>query len=107
MSRSSAYIIVYSTFPDLKTAKKLVRGLVTNKLAACGNIFKLTSIYSWKNKIEQSPEYGALIKTRKRNYEKALVYLQKNHPYEVPEIISWDIEKGFKKYLDWIYRETK
>jgi len=102
----TSFIIVYTTFPNLKTAKRIIKGLIKNKMIACGNIFRLSSIYIWKGKIEQNPEYGAFIKTIKRNYKNVEIYIKNNHPYEVPEIISWEIEKGLNSYLKWIDTET-
>jgi len=106
MTRSHAYIIIYTTFPNLATAKRIVSGLVHFKYVACGNVFKLYSIYRWKGKIEKEPEYGVLIKTRKSFYKKVETYIQKNHPYDVPEIISWTIERGSSQYLQWIEDST-
>jgi periplasmic divalent cation tolerance protein len=100
-------IAVYATFPDLKTAKKIIRGLINKRLAACGNIFRISSVFTWKDKIAEIPEYAALIKTVRKNYPKVEKYILKNHPYEVPEIVSWDIERGAKRYLDWVQKETK
>jgi len=100
-------IAVYATFPDLKTAKKIIRGLINKRLAACGNIFRISSVFTWKGKIAEIPEYAALIKTVRKNYPKVEKYILKNHPYEVPEIVSWDIERGAKRYLDWVQKETK
>lgn len=102
----TSFIVVYTTFPNLKTAKRIIKGLIKNRMVACGNIFKLSSIYIWKGKIEQNPEYGAFIKTTKRNYKKVEIYIKNNHPYEVPEIISWEIDKGLNSYLKWIDNET-
>ena len=106
MKQRKEYIVIYSTFPDLKTAKKIVSGLIKAKLAACGNIFKLSSIYVWKDKIEKASEYGVFIKTTKRNYKRCEDFIKNSHPYEVPEIISWTIERGLKEYLGWIDTET-
>lgn len=106
MKKLKSFIIVYATFPNLKIAKKIIHGLVTKKFAACGNIFKVSSLYVWKGKIEKSPEYGAFIKTKKTNYKKVEDYIKKNHPYELPEIISWTIERGLPLYLNWIEKET-
>ncbi len=72
------------------------------KYIACGNIFKLNSIYSWKGRIEQAGEYGVFMKTSKSNYSRVEEFILQNHPYEVPEIISWSIERGMNKYLAWI-----
>ena len=100
------YIVIYTTFPDVKCAKMIVQGLVEQKLAACGNMFKTSSIYRWKSNIEQAGEFGVFIKTQKHLYDKVETYIRENHPYEVPEIISWSIERGLPEYLDWIGEET-
>lgn len=100
------YIVVYTTFPDLRTAKRIVNALVENRLAACGNIFRLFSIYRWKKKVEKHPEYGALIKTRESGYRNVEEYIKNNHPYEVPEIIFWKMEGGQQKYLEWLNSTT-
>jgi periplasmic divalent cation tolerance protein len=102
MVKKTRAVVVYATFPDLNTAKKIIRGLVKAQLAACGNIFRLTSIYAWRGRIEDSPEYGALIKTVRKNYRRAEQYIKRHHPYEVPEIISWNIERGSQTYRSWI-----
>lgn len=96
------YLAVYTTFPNLRSAKKIISGLVNGKLAACGNIFKLYSIYRWQGKTERSPEYAALIKTKSSKYRAVERYIRENHPYDVPEIIAWNIDQGQKKYLQWI-----
>jgi periplasmic divalent cation tolerance protein len=106
MTRKDTYIVIYTTFPDFTIAKKIISGLVRHKYAACGNLFKLHSIYRWKNKIEREPEYGVFIKTRKNLYTKVETYIQKHHPYHVPEIVSWKIERGLAQYLQWIDETT-
>ena len=100
------FAVIYTTFPDLRTAKKIVNGLVSMRLAACGNIFRLYSIYRWREKIEKQPEYAAFIKTRASKYRSVEKYIKENHPYDVPEIIIWHITRGQREYLDWIYSTT-
>ncbi len=95
-------IVVYVTFPDLRTARKIVEGLVRTRRAACGNIFKISSIYRWKGRIERGAEYAALIKTRASKYRSVERYIRECHPYDVPEIISWEIDRGAPAYLSWI-----
>jgi periplasmic divalent cation tolerance protein len=102
MKKTRGYIVVYATFPDIKTARSTIKGLIKTGRAACGNIFKAASLFTWKGKLERTTEYGAFIKTTSENYRHVESYIRKNHPYEVPEIIAWPIDKGFKKYLDWI-----
>jgi periplasmic divalent cation tolerance protein len=100
------FVVVYATFPNIRTARVIVEDLVRTKRAACGNIFRLSSIYRWKGKIEKNPEYGVFIKTSMSKYRYVQRYIKKNHPYDVPEIITWNINKGNKDYLDWISEAT-
>ena len=106
MDNSGDFIVIYTTFPDQASAEKIISGLVTNKIAACGNIFTISSIYAWQGKIEKASEYGAIIKTDKNNYKKVEDYILQNHSYEIPEIISWPIEKGSPAYLEWLGKES-
>lgn len=106
MKKRRAYVVVYTTFPHIKIAQKIIRGLISKKLIACGNIFQLSSLYVWQGKVEKSPEYGALMKTKASQYNNVEAYIKEHHPYEVPEIISWRIERGLPLYLRWIEKET-
>jgi periplasmic divalent cation tolerance protein len=81
--------------------------MVDAEIIACGNIFKIHSIYSWQGKTETSPEYGAIMKTTRNKYAAVEKYVQQHHPYQVPEIIAWRIERGEPDYLDWISEITK
>jgi periplasmic divalent cation tolerance protein len=98
---------VYITAPTKKEAKKIAEVLVFEKLAACCNIFKIDSIYRWKGKIEKNGEYGIFAKTKKSLVEKIIKRVKEIHSYSVPCIISFDIEKGSKDFLNWIEKSTK
>jgi len=106
MRARTKYIVVYVTFPDLRTARRIVEGLVRTRRAACGNIFRISSIYRWKGRIEKGAEYAALIKTRASTYRSVERYIRERHPYEVPEIIEWNIVGGLPAYLAWIKKTT-
>jgi len=102
MAVNNKFIIIYTTFPDLKTTKKIINGLLKNRLIACANIFTVDSIYIWKKKIEKAKEFGVLMKTKKTNYKIIQKYIKEKHPYEVPVIVCWNIEDGLPSYLQWI-----
>ncbi|MGD8979533.1 MAG: divalent-cation tolerance protein CutA [candidate division WOR-3 bacterium] len=102
-----ACLVVYSTFPNMRSAKKTVDDMVGAGIIACGNIFKIFSIYRWQGKIEKSPEYGVLMKTTRSKYRAVEKYIKKHHPYGVPEIVAWQIERGEKDYLKWIRGVTE
>ena len=60
-------VIIISTYPDKKTVTKTANELVKKRLVACVNISKISSIYSWKGKIENSSEFLVLFKTTQKN----------------------------------------
>jgi periplasmic divalent cation tolerance protein len=105
--QKTGLILVLSTLNSPKEARKLALRLVQEKLAACVNVIpKVLSIYSWKGKICMDPECLLLIKTRKNLYSKLEKRIRALHPYEVPEILSFSLEKGSKDYLKWAMGNT-
>ncbi|XP_053987406.1 divalent-cation tolerance protein CutA [Hylaeus anthracinus] len=95
--------VVYVTVPTQEVAKTLAHGLVRNKLAACVNIIpSITSVYEWKNEINEDNELLLMMKTRTDTVDSLTKYVKENHPYEVCEVISLPIQNGNEKYLQWI-----
>lgn len=89
-------------------ARNLSKILLEKRVAACVNIIsKVKSNYWWNGSIESSDEIILLIKTTEDKYSQLEDLIRKNHPYEIPEIIAFDIKKGFNKYLNWIEDETR
>jgi len=96
-------IMVFVTVPDRKTADKITRTILEEKLAACVSISKsIDSFYWWKNKIEHSKELLLTMKTAKAKFAGVEKCVKSLHPYEVPEIIEVEISRGSKEYLEWI-----
>jgi periplasmic divalent cation tolerance protein len=96
-------ILVLTTFPDIDTTQRLAEELVQAKLAACVNISPAgQSIYIWEGKLCKETEHMAVIKTTDNCYEKIEQYIQAQHPYELPEIITTPISNGSKEYLTWL-----
>ncbi|XP_018316123.1 protein CutA homolog [Mycetomoellerius zeteki] len=102
-SLAGVHSVTYVTVPDDAVAKRLARGLVENKLAACVNIIpQLTSIYEWEGKIQEEPELLLMIKTRTERVDALTKYVKENHPYTICEVISLPIQNGNSDYLKWI-----
>ncbi len=97
------YCLVLCTCPEGDAAKTLVESLVGERLAACVNILPgLTSVYSWQGAMESAQEALLLIKTERQVYPRLEARLRELHPYELPEIVAIDIERGLPDYLNWI-----
>jgi periplasmic divalent cation tolerance protein len=100
--------LIFITCPNEKTAEKISMNLLKKKLVACVNtIPKVKSMYWWEGKIEKSYESLLIIKTKDELFNSLNREVIKMHPYEVPEVICVKINKGNKKYLDWIKEVTK
>ena len=99
-------VIIVSTYPDKKTVKKTANELVKKRLAACVNISKISSIYSWKGKIENTSEFLAIFKTTQKNKNSLKKEIMKMHPYDVPEIAEIDVLSVNQPYLKWLIEST-
>jgi len=97
------YRVVMVTCVSMDEARKIGRGVVEKKLAACINILPgIESFYRWKGKVERNYEVLAVIKTttaRLRDLEKEVKNL---HSHEVPEFIVLPVVAGSEDYLKWI-----
>jgi len=97
------HIIILTTLPDEAVARSLAQELIKNQLAACINIMpRMSSIYSWKGKIEEGQEHLLMIKTRAERYAAIEQTIRAQHPYELPELIATPISHGLPEYLNWI-----
>ena len=99
----TAHRIVLVTVPDAKTADQIAAGLVSAKLAACVNILPgVVSQYRWKGKVVKDKELLLLCKTTKARLPAFKRWVEKNHPYTVPEVLALAIDSGSKDYLKWL-----
>jgi periplasmic divalent cation tolerance protein len=102
----SEFVFLYSTFPDEASAKRVAEALVTARLAACANLWPMTSVYEWQGKLETSPEVAAFIKTRRALVDEAIAAVRPLHPYTLPCFLILPIEGGNEDYLAWARAQT-
>ena len=101
------YCVVLTTFADKDVGKKIIDGLIKNRLAACIQTVAISSHYHWKGAVNNDAEVLVLIKTKASLYPEVEVFIKGNHNYECPEIIRLPITAGFSSYLGWIDAECK
>jgi len=100
--------LAFSTVDNFDTAKTLARQLVREKMAACVSIVpNVLSIYTWKERLEETAEWLLIIKTAEDRLPALMSRLKELHPYEVPEIVSFPIDRSLPAYLDWILAGTR
>jgi len=96
------YGIVLTTFENEQQARPVIDEILRCKLAACVQEIKIKSHYIWKNEVCHDDEVLVLFKTIKDLYPELEKKLLEIHPYETPEILLIDVEKGSKAYLEWV-----
>ena len=108
MSSAQGYVMVLVTTPDLRTARRLARAALQQRLVACANLLPaVESHYWWKKKLEVTREVLILFKTERRRVKALQRTILSLHPYDTPEFIVLRIEAGARKYLDWITAEVR
>ena len=96
-------LTVFTTWPDLETARTAARTLVEERLAACGNIVPgVESVYRWEGKVETGAEVLVVFKTVIGSYQMFETRLRALHPYQVPEVLAVRVTDGLPAYLRWV-----
>lgn len=96
--------LVISTIPNTE-AQQLAQTLVTEKRVACVNILPaVQSIYRWNGELCHDEESILFMKTTNDKVAELITRIKSLHSYEVPEIISLDIDPNASNpdYIQWI-----
>jgi periplasmic divalent cation tolerance protein len=98
----SEHRITFITAPT-EVGERIATTLVEEDLAVCINIIdRLKSIYKWEGQVEQAPESLLIVKSTTDKSDSLIDRVKEIHPYEVPEVISFDVTAGNPDYLDWL-----
>ena len=101
-------IVIYSTVPNKKIAKNIVKVLMKHKLAACVSMIdNVKSVFSWDGEVCEEKEVLLMIKTRRSHYGKVKLVIEDINGYVVPEIIALPIVDCSEDYLKWLVKETE
>lgn len=102
----SKYCIAFSTFANSEQAQMVIDCVLNERLAACIQVIDIKSHYMWEGEVCHDDEKLVLFKTSWEKYAALERRVQELHPYDTPEIIAVDIEKGLDSYLQWISEIT-
>jgi periplasmic divalent cation tolerance protein len=106
-SNLSTAAIIISTFANEESLRNFAREMIVDaKLCACVNYTKVRSLYLWDNKLNDEEEFIALFKTTKKKARELRRRIEKQHPYDIPEILEISIDRASKPYLDWLIGST-
>lgn len=107
-SMDQKFILVISNLPDRASAEALAGALIQARAAACVNIMApCHSVYRWQGELETKEETPLFIKTTAARYADVERIIRDGHPYELPEILSIELQQGLPEYLSWLNTEAK
>jgi|SRR3989339_774433 len=104
---NSNHCVVMTTCSNREDAHKIISALLNEQLAACIQIFDVTSFYFWKGAVNTDPEVMLFVKSKEVLYSQIEECIKANHNYETPEIIQVPIVNGAASYLNWMNEVTK
>ncbi len=99
----NGFRIVLVTTSGLEEAERLANLLIGAGLAPCVNIIpKVISVYQWKGATNRDEEAMMVIKTSEASFEQVRELVEKNHSYDVPEIISLEMSQLSPSYAAYL-----
>ncbi|QWE27607.1 divalent-cation tolerance protein CutA [Polynucleobacter sp. AP-Ainpum-60-G11] len=106
--QSAELLIIVTSFASLEDAKKMGHQLIESRLAACVQIQEgVHSIYRWEGKVCEGSEVLLSAKTVADKWMDISNFIQSNHPYDLPEVITYAPEKFEALYGKWVQAEVK
>ncbi|WP_327110029.1 divalent-cation tolerance protein CutA [Nocardia sp. NBC_01730] len=107
MAVDDELVSVSITAADAEWLAEFTRKLVTDRLAACGNIHpSIRSIYRWDNAIEDDTEALVTLHTRRSHVREIIARADVEHPYDTPQVLAVPIVVAHPGYRDWVLTET-
>ncbi len=108
MRVTEKFALVLVTAPDMKTGRRLASAALKERLVACANLVpRIDSHYWWQGKVEKSPEVLILFKTTSALVAKLEKMILAQHPYDTPEFLVINLNRGNRRYLDWLKGAVK
>ena len=99
--------LVLVTAPDEPTAERLARALLTTRLIACANLVPaVRSLYWWQGAIDDAREVLMVLKTTAAQLDALTAAVEREHPYDCPEVLVLPVDGGSDAYLRWLRGEV-
>ena len=93
--------LVLVTHPNKEHAERITRGVIDAKLAACVLISDVKSFYNWEGELNEDDEVVTILKTSIDRVTDLKKYIETNHDYDVPAIISFQANAN-QAYGNWL-----
>jgi periplasmic divalent cation tolerance protein len=98
---------VVVTGPTMEWLATFTRGLVDDRLVACGHLLgPIRAIYRWDGAVHDEAQARVGLHTRASLVPAIVARADRDHPDHVPCVIAVPLVGGHGAYLQWIVDET-
>ena len=104
---TQSLLLVLTTVATRADADALARAMVEQRLAACGQISAIDSVYRWQGAVQSEGEFRVLFKTTAERYPALEAALRSSHPYELPAIVALPAVQALPAFADWVAHEVR
>ena len=94
------------THPNREHAERITKGVIDAKLAACVLVTDVKSFYNWEGKLNEDDEVVTILKTSTDKVAELKQYIETNHDYDVPAIISFQANAN-ESYGNWLEQQIR
>ena len=98
--------LVLVTHPNKEHAERITRGVIDAKLAACVLMSDVKSFYNWEGTLNEDDEVVTILKTSTDKVGMLEKYIETNHDYDVPAIISFQANAN-ESYRNWVEQQVR
>ena len=96
------YCIISTTTDSKEIVDRISKKIINLRYSPCIQIIdNVESNYRWNNEIKKSVEYKIIIKSIDKYVENIIDTIKLFHNYDIPEIISHNIDFEDEAYKDW------
>jgi uncharacterized protein involved in tolerance to divalent cations len=98
----SDVVTVTITFGTSEEAQVMADTLVEARLAACVQVWPITSTYRWQGEVERAQEHRLEAKTLASALPRLAAFVRERHSYDVPEIMAHTTSFAGEAYARWV-----
>lgn len=91
----------------MEEAEKLGALIINKKIAACVDLWPITSCYNWEGSYQSVTQAMLLVTTFEAKLEEVNEIISENHTYSVPLIAGVDVRRINHPYKEWMTEVIK
>lgn len=101
-----AHAVLTTTTDAEEKAQALATEVIEEQLAACAQVYPVSSVYRWQGEVVREQEWRIDFKTRGELVDRLTARIDELHDYDTPEIIAVPVTAGSPAYLEWVSAQT-